>query len=163
MVDLSRRRDRRSSIRLGAPLLNAIACESPRTKLMFGFSIWSRDCHAHTKRLSFLRFCWRAPVILITCQGILTRMSNPISQAQLFLFSSEIALSSHCLPPRNAGCVAKMKVSIVILCYNEKDTIEKVVEAIRNAPLNTKENHRGGRLLARWDADAAPREDCRDG
>src|SRR5260370_11382268 len=32
-----------------------------------------------------------------------------------------------------------MRVSIVICCYNEKDTIEKVVEAVRNAPLNTKE------------------------
>jgi glycosyltransferase involved in cell wall biosynthesis len=32
-----------------------------------------------------------------------------------------------------------MKVSIVIPCYNEKDTIEKVVEAVRNAPLNSKE------------------------
>src|SRR5438045_4710068 len=28
-----------------------------------------------------------------------------------------------------------MKVSIVIPCYNEKNTIEKVIEAVRNAPL----------------------------
>jgi hypothetical protein len=34
-----------------------------------------------------------------------------------------------------AGCVAKMKVSIVIR-YDEKDTIEKVIKAVRNAPLN---------------------------
>jgi len=32
-----------------------------------------------------------------------------------------------------------MKVSIVIPCYNEKNTIEKIVEAVRNAPLNSKE------------------------
>jgi len=32
-----------------------------------------------------------------------------------------------------------MKVSIVIPCYNEKDTIEKIVEAVRNAPVNNKE------------------------
>jgi len=32
-----------------------------------------------------------------------------------------------------------MTVSIVIPCYNEKDTIGKVVEAVRNAPLNSKE------------------------
>jgi glycosyltransferase involved in cell wall biosynthesis len=32
-----------------------------------------------------------------------------------------------------------MKVSIVIRCYNEKDTIEKIVEAVRNAPTNNKE------------------------
>jgi glycosyltransferase involved in cell wall biosynthesis len=32
-----------------------------------------------------------------------------------------------------------MKVSIVIPCYNEKDTIEKIVEAVRNAPLTSKE------------------------
>ena len=32
-----------------------------------------------------------------------------------------------------------MKVSIVIPCYNEKNTIEKIVEAVRNAPLEHKE------------------------
>jgi glycosyltransferase involved in cell wall biosynthesis len=32
-----------------------------------------------------------------------------------------------------------MKVSIVIPCYNEKDTIEKIVEAVRDAPVQHKE------------------------
>ena len=32
-----------------------------------------------------------------------------------------------------------MKVSIVIPCYNEKNTIEKVVEAVRSAPIENKE------------------------
>jgi len=32
-----------------------------------------------------------------------------------------------------------MKVSIVILCYNEKDTIEKIVEAVCNASLKSRE------------------------
>jgi len=32
-----------------------------------------------------------------------------------------------------------MKVSIIIPCYNEKNTIEKIVEAARNAPLESKE------------------------
>src|SRR5206468_12249456 len=32
-----------------------------------------------------------------------------------------------------------MKVSIVIPCYNEKNTIEKIIEAVRNAPLKSKE------------------------
>jgi len=32
-----------------------------------------------------------------------------------------------------------MKVSIVIPCYNERDTIEKIVEAVRNAPLQSRE------------------------
>jgi len=32
-----------------------------------------------------------------------------------------------------------MKISIVIPCYNEKDTIEKIVEAVRNAPLKSRE------------------------
>jgi glycosyltransferase involved in cell wall biosynthesis len=32
-----------------------------------------------------------------------------------------------------------MKVSIVIPCYNEKDTIEKIVEAVFNAPLKSRE------------------------
>src|SRR5438552_3737325 len=31
-----------------------------------------------------------------------------------------------------------MKVSIVIPCYNEKNTIEKVIEAVRNAPLESR-------------------------
>ncbi len=32
-----------------------------------------------------------------------------------------------------------MKVSIVIPCYNEKNTIEKIVEAVRSAPVENKE------------------------
>ena len=32
-----------------------------------------------------------------------------------------------------------MKVSIVIPCYNERDTIEKIVEAVRSAPLQSRE------------------------
>ena len=32
-----------------------------------------------------------------------------------------------------------MKVSIVIPCYNERETIEKIVEAVRNAPLQSRE------------------------
>ncbi len=32
-----------------------------------------------------------------------------------------------------------MKVSIVIPCYNEKNTIEKIIEAVRYAPLKSKE------------------------
>src|SRR5437899_9789638 len=32
-----------------------------------------------------------------------------------------------------------MKVSIVIPCYNEKNTIEKVIEAVRNAQLESRE------------------------
>src|SRR6266478_1477324 len=40
----------------------------------------------------FLRLCWRAPLILMTCAGILTRNVEPISQAQLRFFSSDIGL-----------------------------------------------------------------------
>jgi len=32
-----------------------------------------------------------------------------------------------------------MRVSIVIPCYNEKATIEKIVEAVRAAPIQSKE------------------------
>jgi len=32
-----------------------------------------------------------------------------------------------------------MKVSIVIPCYNERDTIERIVEAVREAPLQSRE------------------------
>src|SRR3981189_254733 len=42
----------------------------------------------------FLRLCWRAPLILIVCAGILPRDVEPISQAQLPLFSSEIVLAN---------------------------------------------------------------------
>ena len=44
-----------------------------------------------------------------------------------------------CLGRRDAARVKKMKVSIVIPCYNEKATIEKIVEAVRNAPLQSRE------------------------
>jgi len=37
------------------------------------------------------------------------------------------------------GLRLDMKVSIVIPCYNEKDTIEKIVEAVRTAPVEEKE------------------------
>jgi len=43
------------------------------------------------------------------------------------------------MPQGSSICGAKMKVSIVIPCYNEKNTIEKVVEAVRNAQPNCKE------------------------
>jgi glycosyltransferase involved in cell wall biosynthesis len=33
----------------------------------------------------------------------------------------------------------KMKVSIIIPCYNEKSTVEKIVEAVRSAPVENKE------------------------
>jgi GT2 family glycosyltransferase len=33
----------------------------------------------------------------------------------------------------------EMKVSIVIPCYNEKATIEKIVEAVRSAAISTRE------------------------
>jgi cellulose synthase/poly-beta-1,6-N-acetylglucosamine synthase-like glycosyltransferase len=76
--------------------------------------------------------------MLITCAGILTRDVEPIDQVQLFLFSSEIAFE-----PTPAAAkrrlFTKMKVSIVIPCYNEKDTIEKVVEAVCKAPLKSRE------------------------
>jgi len=45
--------------------------------------------------LRFLRLCWRAPLILIVCAGILAREVEPISQAQPFLFSIEIARLSN--------------------------------------------------------------------
>jgi hypothetical protein len=35
------------------------------------------------------KLCWRGPLILTTCAGILTRNVEAVSQAQPFLFSSE--------------------------------------------------------------------------
>src|SRR5947207_15370124 len=40
---------------------------------------------------------------------------------------------------RTSAWVAKMKVSIVIPCYEENETIEKIVEAVCNAPLKSRE------------------------
>src|SRR5205814_9967337 len=40
--------------------------------------------------LRFLRLCWRAPMILITCAGIRTTVVEPLSQAQGLLFSTQI-------------------------------------------------------------------------
>ena len=39
----------------------------------------------------------------------------------------------------NGGPPAEMKVSIVIPCYNEKATIEKIVAAVRAAPIGSRE------------------------
>ena len=32
-----------------------------------------------------------------------------------------------------------MKISIVVSCYNEKNTIEEIAEAVRSAPIENKE------------------------
>src|SRR5437879_3900156 len=48
------------------------------TSLSRGISTWR-----------FFRLCWRAPLILITCAGILTRNVEPFSQAQAHFFSTE--------------------------------------------------------------------------
>ena len=50
-----------------------------------------------------------------------------------------IESATECLGDQNSDSAAKMKVSIVIPCYNEKDTIEKIVEAVCKAPLKSKE------------------------
>src|SRR4029077_12274579 len=51
----------------------------------------------------FLRLCWRAPLILIVCAGILPRDVEPISQAQPLAFSSQIARGP-LLQPRTNAC-----------------------------------------------------------
>jgi GT2 family glycosyltransferase len=38
-----------------------------------------------------------------------------------------------------ARITEKMKVSVIIPCYNEKNTIEKIIEAVRTAPVQNKE------------------------
>src|SRR5207249_12221998 len=44
------------------------------------------------------------------------------------------------VPRSDLGSIGnKMKVSIIIHCYNEKDTIEKFIEAVCNAPLQSRE------------------------
>ena len=56
-----------------------------------------------------------------------------------------------------------MKVSIVIPCYNEKDTIEKIVEAVRNAPLKSREIIVVDDCSQGRNADCAPGEGFVDG
>src|SRR5947208_1475626 len=48
-------------------------------------------------------------------------------------------LQRGCVITANSAWVEKMKVSIVIPCYNEKNTIEKIVEAVRSALIQSKE------------------------
>jgi glycosyltransferase involved in cell wall biosynthesis len=48
-------------------------------------------------------------------------------------------LLDHAVERRKIAGSACMKVSIVIPCYNEKNTIEKLVEAVRAAPVAEKE------------------------
>jgi glycosyltransferase involved in cell wall biosynthesis len=63
------------------------------------------------------------------------------SQSTTSFFPNEIALS-RALPCALLGEVPraeKMKVSIVIPCYNEKNTIEKIVEAVRSARIESRE------------------------
>jgi glycosyltransferase involved in cell wall biosynthesis len=43
------------------------------------------------------------------------------------------------LAAANSARVEKIKVSIVIPCYNEKGTIEEIVEAVRRAPIESRE------------------------
>src|SRR5205823_9128458 len=58
--------------------------------------------------LRFLRLCWRAPLILITCAAILTRNVEPISQARPLLFSSEIGGSEDETSPLiDKGCLLR--------------------------------------------------------
>jgi glycosyltransferase involved in cell wall biosynthesis len=57
---------------------------------------------------------------------------NHVSAAQKFQLSG-IAFT------RTELTLKEMKVSIVIPCYNEKATIEKIVEAVRSAPSESKE------------------------
>ena len=53
--------------------------------------------------------------------------------------SNLLVKHSDSFSPANSAWVAKMKVSIVIPCYNERDMIEKIVEVFRNAPLQSRE------------------------
>jgi len=43
------------------------------------------------------------------------------------------------LPRLGSAWVENMKVSILISCSNEKNTIEKIVEAVRTAPIERRE------------------------
>ena len=78
---------------------NAIRSElnlaDSRTRSQRGFSRTAQAgndnqflCGISTWRL--LKMCWRAPLILITCAGILTRNVEPISQAHPFLSPAKL-------------------------------------------------------------------------
>jgi glycosyltransferase involved in cell wall biosynthesis len=84
---------------------------------------------------------WRALPILITCAGTPKRDVDAFTQAHpLLLWGSSIIDPYERVPlRRNSAWVKEMKVSIIIPCYNEKNTIEEIIEAVRNAPLESKE------------------------
>jgi glycosyltransferase involved in cell wall biosynthesis len=78
---------------------------------------------------------------VITSTAILTTNVGPTSEAER-LFLQRIALSTErpiALPRFDSAPDENMKVSIVIPCYNEKNTIEKIVEAVRTAPIKRRE------------------------
>lgn len=71
----------------------------------------------------------------------MTTNVGPISEAER-LFLQRIALSTEqpiALPWFDSASDENMKVSVVIPCYNEKSTIEKIVEAVRTAPIERRE------------------------
>jgi cellulose synthase/poly-beta-1,6-N-acetylglucosamine synthase-like glycosyltransferase len=78
---------------------------------------------------------------LITSAAILTTNVGPTSEAER-LFVQRIALPTErpiALPRFDSASDENMKVSIVIPCYNEKNTIEEIVEAVRTAPIERRE------------------------
>src|SRR5437763_16004821 len=54
----------------------------------------------------FFRLCWRAPLILITCAGILTRNVEPFSQAQRSSFLQQKELFQKTRPALHQVAVA---------------------------------------------------------
>src|SRR5437588_12933565 len=90
----------------------------------------------------FLRLCWRAPLILITCAGILTENVEPISQAQRFLFSSKIATARvrQCVCPGDIPHTpARIRTRLYSLCYNGNRKRKWMGEAVNDAALNSRE------------------------
>jgi Glycosyltransferases involved in cell wall biogenesis len=78
---------------------------------------------------------------LITSAAIVTINVGATSEAER-LFLQRIALSTErpiALPRFDSASNENVKVSIVIPCYNEKNTIEEIVEAVRTAPIERRE------------------------
>jgi glycosyltransferase involved in cell wall biosynthesis len=88
--------------------------------------------------MQIVKLHWRAPSVLITCAAILKGHVEPYTRAQT-LFSVEREELSGTREVGSGSPTKKMKVSIVIPCYNEKATIERIVEAVRGTPVEHRE------------------------
>jgi glycosyltransferase involved in cell wall biosynthesis len=93
-----------------------------------------------TQETTEFRFGWREPAFLIRFAALLKRNTGRCSQTQhAFYRNSVVASKAEWTRSFAKLRFEKMKISIVIPCYNEKSTIQQIVEAVRAAPIENRE------------------------